>query len=190
MCGSAWSRLLCESSKDAFSNCTQIVPKLSQNRLNQLTDSDSPAKGGEETVKKVFEAAIIALILTVLLFSAVGMVSARYPGPDYVVTDPEYGPYSSYVVSAVAGYYGGQYYYSVEEYYSVRNTGSAQNNGDMYYVWFLDAAYQTGTTSQNTAHNIESYSPIGLIASYTLANFKYGGQYWSLDIYAWAQASS
>lgn len=126
-------------------------------------------------MKKVFiESVIISLVLTVMLFSAVGMVFASYPGPDDD-TDNDYGDLGAYVTSAVHAEYGAPWYYNWGWWWSVRYSGGATADSDMYLWWVRDGQSMEDSTTSDWVDDGGWIVAGYYISSRTRAHFSYGG---------------
>jgi hypothetical protein len=124
-----------------------------------------------------------------MLFSAIGMVFASYPGPDND-TDDDYGTWGNYVTSAVSAQYGEPTYYIWGWWWSVRYRGDATADSDMYLWWVRDGQSMEESTDEDFISNGGYMYALDYISSRTRAHFSYGGYGEWLDATAIEYVSS
>jgi hypothetical protein len=136
---------------------------------------------GGKIMKKIFiESTIISLVLTVMLFSAIGTVFAAYPGPDDD-TDDDTGGYGTWVTSAVHAEYGSPAYYDYVWWWSVRYNGTAIFYSDMYLWWEIDDTTIPYTVDSTYVSDGGDYYAYDHISSRTKSRFYANGYGWWLD---------
>jgi hypothetical protein len=101
-------------------------------------------------MKKIFQSAIVSLVLTAIMFSMIQVAFAAYPGPDDPPNAIQTGSGGTKCESRIHAEYGGPGWYNRGAWYSARTLGSATPASGMYVWWKLDGqSMEDDITDQN-----------------------------------------